>query len=153
MRPKLIESGSNGVPIKRALIVAVVASCLVPASDAAAETGMALVIDAKTNKARRIDLKDGKVTYTSPAFGTNVANGRFSVDGTRIVTISSSTGEVAIRDLDGKVLETFGTFLDTDESRVVSWANSGIWVGGVGRLALYDPATGDQKQLLTLKAG
>lgn len=121
---------------------------------ARAETGMGLMVDSKAGDLRRVDLKDGKVVATSAGIGSNIVMGRFSPDGSKMVTIDKSKN-VAIRDLDGNVIRSFtaSEATTTDWGNAVSWTNSGIWVGGTGDAARYDATTGAHQETVTLKAG
>jgi len=122
-------------------------------SGAQAETGMGLVIDRATLKARRIDLDNGEVVYTSPPFGSRLLNGRFSPDGTRIVTINEGK-KVQIWNLQGNVMKSFDAFIGEEGS--VSWTEidgeDRIWVGGIGKLVRYD-TEGSALETVTLKGG
>jgi len=63
---------------------------------------MGLVVDQTDKVAHRIDLQDDVIIFTSPAFGANVANGRFSPDGNRLGYVDED-GKVFACDLDGDV--------------------------------------------------
>jgi K319-like protein len=121
----------------RKWIVVVTFSFLCVGVDTLAETGMGLIID-KTNKvARRVDLRDNQIIFTSPPIGVNVAHGRFSPDGNRLAYVDEA-GMVFACDLDGNVQNSFQAF----STGSVSWTSSGIWIGGEGKAEYYDPDTG-----------
>ncbi|HUU00192.1 MAG TPA: hypothetical protein VM425_01985 [Myxococcota bacterium] len=118
-------------------IIAGLLSLLCVGADVRAETGMGLVVDQTDKVAHRIDLRDDVIIFTSPAFGANVANGRFSPDGNRLGYVDED-GQVFACDLDGNVQNSFQAF----STGSLSWTDSGIWIGGEGKAEFYDPDTG-----------
>ncbi|MFC1609679.1 hypothetical protein ACFL6C_01850 [Myxococcota bacterium] len=99
---------------------------------------MGLVVDTESSTMRRIDLVDGQVAYTTPAFGNNVKHGRFSMDGNNLAYVTEG-GTVHICELDGTTIRTFSVWT----GGTLSWTQSGIWIGGEGKVVLYDEQTGD----------
>jgi hypothetical protein len=82
---------------------------------------------------RRIDVLNGEVARTTGVIGYG-RNARFSPDGKLFASLAWDTRTVTIATINGGSIRSF----KVEEPGVLSWTQSGIWIGSLHTIALYD---------------